>query len=403
MLGAADVFEPSGGFALRAHLLPTTPWPLKSGAQVQFHTGTSETPGRIYLLEGAELQPGESGLAQVRLDHPIVALPGDHYIIRLPSPVATVAGGVVLEAVEQRLKPRREATNERLARIESALGDTAAMVLCALDDAGSAPMAAREVARKLSLTPEETNEALATLEREKNVVPLGAGRLWLSAKGWREGLDRFISSVRDYHEKNPLGVGIARTTLSAGLGLEPMLFDALARSALDQKLVAEEAGGLIRLAEFRPAVSPVEQAIADAMEQALLASPIAPPSRSEVIEAAKMAAQKRGETGGDVLQKVQAVLKRLIEQGTVVAVGSPEMIYHRKGLAQARHILIDELLAKGEALTMDLRDRFGVSRKYAVPLLDFFDHEGLTLRVDNRRRLREAAKRRIEQDRNAFD
>jgi selenocysteine-specific elongation factor len=213
--------------------------------------------------------------------------------------------------------------------------------------------------------------------------------------GWDRCLKRMAEAVRAYHEKNPLGVGVARTALSATLGLDAAIFEALVRAALAEKRLAEESGGLLRLAEFRPALNTVDESVARAIERALLVSPLTPPSRQEVLQAAQQVARAQGAENPGL--KAQAVLKRLLEQGAVVMVEAPELIFHRKGLAQARHVVISNLLPRLEMETPELRDKLGVSRKWAVPLLDYFDKEGLTLRVESRRRLRESARKRLEE------
>jgi len=407
VVAAPDTFQPATLLALRIHHLPTAPRPLKSGAQVQFHTGTSETPGKLHLLDAAAVEPGQSAFAHIRLAEPVVALPGDRYILRLPSPVATVAGGVVLESLvaAPAARPRREAVVPRLRNIESSLGHPVARLLCLLDDAGDAPLSPRDLARRACLPQAEADEILADPEFRNRAVTLGGGRFWMSAERWEQALGRLRQTVRAYHDKTPLGVGIARTALSAALALDPALFEALARAALDQKILAEEPGDLLRLADFRPALNPEDEAAARTIERALLVSPLTPPSRPQVLEeaaktlAARPAAPAAGPakaTAVPPLRKAQAVLARLIEQGIVVVVEQPDLIFHRKAIAQARHVVISNLLEHGDMETPDLRDKLGVSRKYALPLLDYFDREGLTLRVESRRRLREAARRRID-------
>jgi selenocysteine-specific elongation factor len=350
---------------VRFELLADHPKEWPANARVRFHLGASEIIGRLFLLEGTTLAPGESALAQLRLERPAVAARGDRFVIRSYSPSRTVGGGTVIEPVAARR--RRAAGLEQLAIHEE--GSLEARLLQRL--AGEAkPIATAELARAVSEAEASVATALVRLAAEDEVAA-ASGR-WISVARWREARATIERDVRAFIEKHPARYGIMKGELKSALkgAIESALFDPAFESLIDDERL-EQRGERVRPAN-EPWQPPKETlATLEKLEAELEGAGLSVP------EAAAWNA-KLGAAGAEVVA-LGGFLGRLVRVNQDFTYTSAQLESLRAKLAAH--------FAKRPALTMaEFKDIAGVSRKYSVPLLEHTDRVGWTVRVGDERK-----------------
>ncbi len=353
--------------------LPEDDRSFESGARVHVHHGTREVLGRVLLMDAETLRPGESGFAQVRLEEPLAPRYDDRFIVRSYSPVFTIGGGVVLDALPPRRTTLRAHERELL---EALLAHDLSTASTGLLASRAMPMTSAEVAAALGIprpqVADELNRAL--LERLK----VGNETYFVRGDTLEALLAHLEQALTEFHEESPKATGISTAALRERVDrrLAPRLFDAVLEAAVAQGFAVVDKG---QVGHPKASVSALA-AEADAAETllALVAQGgIAPPALPELL------AMSGIEAG--VARKA---LARLVEQGHVVRVSS-DMHFSAGALTELRDALESFLGSRDEgATTSELRTALGISRKYAIPLLEYFDAQGVTKRDGDLRTLR---------------
>jgi len=356
---APGSLAPSTLVSARIDLLPDFPRALASRTRVRVHLGSGEALARVVLLEGESLEPGSSALAQLRLESPIVAARGDRFVLRSYSPMRTLGGGSVLEPLAER---RRRGAVEGL-EVES--GDE--RVLLALRKSSMTPMTPAALAHALEIPEPEVTASLAASDE---VISLPDGRV-LS----RDGLDAARDRIRDecavYGKAYPLRWGPARSELKARVAraLEGPVFELALSGLLEEGAMiahrerVNEAPGRVLVGKHREA--------ADKLIAALDAAGTTPPELAELTPALKM---PPGE--------VQELVGRLLADGDLVRLDA-EFVWSRAAWEKAVAFVRAHFAAKPELSVADVKEGLGLSRKWAVPLLEALDRERVTRREGN--------------------
>jgi len=338
-------------------------WPANT--RVRFHLGASEIIGRLVLLEGEGVAPGASALAQVRLERPTVAARGDRFVVRRYSPSHTVGGGSVIEPVA---KKRRHGALDQLAVRES--GSLEARLLQLVEGEAN-PVSTARLAQVVGESQTVTGAALARLLEEHELVQPLADR-WLSLARWHAAIEVIEREVRGYAEKYPARFGMLKGDLKSGLKivLDAALFD-IAFHAL------EEDGRLeVRSQRVRPADAPWEPP-AKTMEALEKLEAELEATGMSVPDVATWQA-KLGAAAADVTA-LGLFLERLVRVNQELTYTTKQMEALRKQLAVH--------FARRPALSMpEFKELAGVSRKYAVPLMEHCDRVGWTVRVGDERK-----------------
>ncbi len=349
--------------------------PFESGTRVHVNHGTREVLGRVLLMDASALRPGASGLAQLRLEEPIAPRYDDRFIIRSYSPVYTIGGGVVLDALPPRrttLKPHERELLDALLAHDLAHAATGLLASRGL------PMTSAEVAAALGVPRAQVADELnrASLERLK----IGSETAFVTA----EALDASVAAIERellaFHAENPTATGIATLALRDRVDrrLEPRVFDALLGVAVERGVAVSE-GGRVRHPKAAASALADEAAAEAALLPLVEAAGLAPPGVGE------LAAQAGLEPG-----LARKVLGGLAAEQRVVRVTS-DLYFSVDAIHSARDALTAALSAAPAGLTAaELRDVLGVSRKHAIPLLEYFDAQGLTRRDGDLRVLRKS-------------
>ena len=346
---------------------------LESGDRVHVHHGTREVLGRVLFMDGRErLWPGERAYAQVRLEDPLAPRYDDRFIVRSYSPVYTIGGGVVLDALPPRRTHLRDAERELLDALRERDLSTAATGLLA---SRGVPMTSAEVASALGLPRAGVADELnrAKLERLK----LGGETYFVTPEALGHLIETTEAALVRFHEANPLATGIAANALRGSVDrrVQTKVFDAI--------LAMMESHGLVRLTEGQ--VRHPRAAVTALLEEDTALAALAPLLESQGLQPGTVA-ELAAEAGVNV-GVARKALTKLLNAGAIVRLG-PELHFSARAVEEARRRIVEYLEAHGTMLAKDARDITGTSRKYIVPLLEYFDAQGVTKRDGDVRTLR---------------
>jgi selenocysteine-specific elongation factor len=361
-------------FDCRVDLLPSAR-PLKNRSPVHFHSGTAEIEAEIRLLAGTGeteaprrvLPPGNAGYARMVLREPALLLPGDRFIIRMFSPVVTIGGGVVLDLGEHRYRVGEDAAG-RLRILEGR--DPAARVAMLVKESPYG-MGMDELIARTGLARPEMEAAAA-----RNLASFAQPAPWYMDRARLAELQKeVVKTVAAFHRANPLLPGMPRQDLRARIFPDrrgsatapPFLLDA-ALSTVGE-LVAE--GEIVRAGAHKVVLKQDEEQARAAIERAFEKAGLTTPSVAEVL------AQSGVETA-----RARSLLQILLREQRLVRI-SEELVFHRSAIDRLR-----QLLAPRKSTTFTVaafKDWTGISRKYAIPLLEYLDRERVTRRVGEER------------------
>lgn len=350
--------------------------PLLHNSEVKLFLGASEVVARVRLLGLEQLEPGAEGWLQIETQEPVVAVRGDHYILRRPSPSETIGGGVVIDPHPE--KRHKRFSEDVLKNLEALRAGSPEDVLyqAAL---GVEAAAVRDLTAKSRLAAEQADPALANLLEEGRLILLDSSplrsasdQLVTAQPHWQRLSEAAHAAAAAYHQTYPLRRGIPKEELKSRLKVEARLFAALLRRWLEEGSLMQT-GTLIYLPDHQIQFSAGLQARVDQLLQDFASDPYKTPS-------VKDCAARIGEEG----------LNALLDLGVLVQTG-PEVLF-RKQDYDALCKALDETIGLGRLFTVgEFRDLIQTSRKYALAFLEHLDSQGITLREGDGRKLRKPA------------
>jgi selenocysteine-specific elongation factor len=367
------IFSPSVAFDVHVELLPSAPAPIVRRKRIRFHIGTAEVMGYVVLLGRDELQPGQAAFAQVLLERPAFALPGDRFIIRQYSPMLTLGGGEILDGRPERHRRSDPRVPERLEILhESPL---IARIASLIGAAGTRAMDVEELIGRLGLSRDQVERALDELAGEGSVRDIAeTPRVVVAAATLEDAAAVLLKAVREFHQSEPLARGIGREDLkgrtlrNASTLLFRAALDHLADTqqiTLDQDLV-HEYGRVVTLGGE-------EARIREQLETRFRTLGLQAPSADEIIRDLQLDRTP-----------ARKILQLMVKEQTVVKI-SEGMLVDRSALQK----LIDDVRALKPAQTRfgvkEFKELTGLSRKFAVPLLEYLDTQRVTRRVGDER------------------
>jgi len=357
---------------IRLELLLSAP-KLKHRAQVHFHAGTAETVGEIYLYDGTSILPGTSALAHVKLQDEIVLGRGDRFIVRQFSPVVTIGGGAILDPLARR--PARKDTG-RVAYLETLEKGTREEILAALAERNILGVPLQEIVARTEWLENEVRAAAENLAQTKQVRIVALEPLLvLSENAFADICGKLLARVERFHKENSLLSGIAREDLRAGLGkrVRPESFRTALEVLVREKKLALQAE-LVKWPGAEITLTLEEERAKQQIEQTFSKAGLAAPSAKEVF--ALLAIEKA---------HAEKLLQILLREKVLVRV-SPELIFHAAALARLTALLRDYKEAKGERIGVPaFKELTGITRKHAIPLLEYLDRQRLTRRAGDER------------------
>jgi len=357
---------------VRLELLPGSR-ALKHRAQVHFHAGTLETTGEVYLLGTRELRPGGSALGQIRFQDDAVLVGGDRFIVRQFSPVVTIGGGVVLDPLARRFTAKDTGRAQFLATLEMGSNDD---ILRAMAERHILGITAEEIVVRTGWIEEEIRSAAKTLAERKLLDIASDEPLILIAEAlFTEIGKKLLARVERFHKENPLLPGITREELKASLGrrVRPETFSAALLVLLEQRKITLK-GEFIKRTGAEITLAPEELRAQEQITQAFLGAGLAVPSIKEVLAGLKL------ETA-----RAEKLLQILLREKVLVRV-SAELIFHRDALDRLSGLLGQYKKSKGERIGVPaFKELTGITRKYAIPLLEYLDRQRQTRRAGDER------------------
>ncbi len=372
--------QPTQVIDARIEVLASSRSGIRSRQRVRVHIGTAEVLARVNVLNAAgSITPGDSDLVQLRLESPIVAVPGERFIIRSYSPQVTIAGGIVIDAMaaRHRRKDLDDVRKRLLSLVESGL-DAAIQVTTIIETAGQNATTIDDLRVRTGIRREHLDELVAAMLKKGSVV--AAGEYLMYADIYRDLSASAIKAVTDFHRQQPLERGIGLESLRDKVAKHtpsPFFKHLLATLEAENKLIAES--DTVRLANHRSEFSPAERQVRDRLSEIYRAAGFEVPRLEDALTAAA--------TGlGLKPEQTRTVFKTFLNSGEIVKV-TDEFYFLRSE--------IDRLIAmlkahaeKGADRTIDVprfKEIAGVSRKYAIPLLEYFDRERITRRAGDKR------------------
>ena len=380
LLAAPGYFRPSFMMDARLDLLKSCPKPLKNRTRVRLHIGTAEIMARVVLLDKDRLGPGESGLVQLRLETPGVATRSDPFVIRRYSPARTIGGGRVLDGVPRKHGRLEPEVLEMLAALEQE--DPAEVILARLRTSPDEMKSPRGIAAETGLASGMVKEHLDRLEAEGRIrTLLRDDEILVFDRGHWDALEgRTERTLQAFHESHPLRPGLKREELRDILGarVDQILFDTLLADLRDRgRIKMTEA--LLSMASHRIRFSPHQEALSEKLEETLLKEGFSPSGEEELASAL-----------GARRDEVRAVLDAMRSMGKLVRVDE-SALFHARTVEEAKTRLTHYLRERDQVTISEFRDLIGASRKYALPLMNYFDAIRVTERKGDVRVLREDA------------
>ena len=363
VLGAPDTLVASVLVDGTLELLRDAPRPLKARDRVRFHSGTSEVMARVLLLDRAELVPGESSHARFRLERELVALPGDRFVIRSYSPIVTIGGGTLLDVSPPRFKRKAPALLAHLTLLQR--GGDAEVLEEHVRHAGASGVRLDALSGRVPFGPRRLRALLDDLQGTTAIVAID--REWFIHRETRDRLRAAALAVlEEFHRKNPLKGGISREELRGRAGSAGERVFAHVLGGLESEGAVKSEKDKARLASHTVRLSPAQQKIVDRIEAEFRAAGAAPPTP---------------EDPEDELFQLLVADRRLIRV-------KDSLYFHADVLRTIEQRVVALLREKKEIAPADIKDLLGISRKYAIPLLEYFDAQRITQRVGERRVLR---------------
>jgi selenocysteine-specific elongation factor len=375
VLAEPGVLRPTWMADARVRVLADWPKAVKRGARIRFHHGTREVLGRIYPMEGERIAPGQGVPSQLRLEEKVVLVPGDRFVMRSYSPVTTIGGGIIVDTHPVKHRLHDPEALDQFAKLES--GEAAALAAVHLQRAGR-PLSASALAQSSGIPLSIIYEGLEALAVAGPAVTFGEGqaRLYLLRDRYIQLLETTLVALERFHTEKPLAAGMAKETLK-----KQLVPDWDARSAdvfmdaLEKAGAIEAEGRLVRLPGAGASVTSEQESALDSIVVRIQASPFAPPTVSEL--SAEM---------GQPKQATSELLALAEKDGRLVRV-SPELYFSRAAVADIEAKLRASVSPAGITVS-DFKNMLSTSRKYALPLLEYFDRTRVTARVGDVRKLR---------------
>ncbi|HEY7869151.1 MAG TPA: selenocysteine-specific translation elongation factor, partial [Methylomirabilota bacterium] len=356
-------------------LLADAPRPLKTRDRVRFHVGTQEVMARVLPVGRPELAPGETSHARFRLEAPVVALPGDRFVVRSYSPIVTIGGGTVLDIAPPRFKRRGPALAAHLDLLAG--GGPPEVLEEHLKQAGVAGARVADLRARTPFGPALLRGLLDRLQQE--------GRLLAVDREWylhRDASDRLraqtLALLETFHAEHPLRAGISREELRSRVGNAQERVFAQLLTVLESEGLVRSERDQVRLGAHRIRLSAEQDRVVKGLEADFRAAGAAPPSPDEALA-------RWGVKGTEKHELFQI----LVADRTLLRV-KESLFFHAAALRTIQDQLVALLRQKNEIGPADFKDLFGVSRKYAIPLMEYFDAQRVTMRVGERRVLRES-------------
>jgi len=344
---------------------------LKHNTEVKVFIGSAETPAQLRLLGTEKIKQGENAFIQLKLDNPIIAARGDHYVLRLPSPAETIGGGVIIDPHPARFYRRFDEDNlNRLQELYA--GNESDLVVQALRGLGIAT--GSEIVQKSGLSEENVKNIIQNLIAEDRLFVLRASSSLSKSRftlkeNWQDLQYKALEFISDFHQGHPLKAGITREHLRASLKLNQDNFDLIIEHLAQQGDI-KVTGHLIKHQSHTVVFTEAQEKQIAPLLSKFKSQPYTPPDRAEALRYID-----------------ENLFEGLIGSGRLIAV-SENILLTPETFREMQDWVSATIEAKGSLTMAEFRDHYQNSRKYAQAILEYMDSLGFTIRKGDIRTLR---------------
>jgi selenocysteine-specific elongation factor len=378
MAASPDCLQPS--YLLDAHFLylESAKKNYKNRTRVRIHIGTAEIMGRIVLLHDEELEPGSEANVQILLEEQASCWPGDKYVVRSYSPIYTIGGGMVLNGSPRKRKRFREENKEIFSTFRDNNPENIALIH--IRESGYNGLTLEKLAIKMGIFGNRLKKIVQQPLSSRKIILIEQEKQRMVSSAVYEKLEKKLRSVlASYHQKNPLKTGVAKEELRALLSkrLDQRLFQFLLNDLQKKGEIAQDQA-LVRLYDHRVSLKEDEETLRRELETFYKKADLTPPTIKEVNAQFSRYPQ-------DLVKEVLAIMVRDAALSKV----SEGLYFFKPSLENLKKKLVALLVKEGEIDTPAFKEMTGLSRKFSIPLLEYFDKTKITIRVGDKRILRE--------------
>ncbi|HEV8523981.1 MAG TPA: selenocysteine-specific translation elongation factor, partial [Terriglobales bacterium] len=366
VLAVPETFQPARRLDVNLSLLADAK-PLRDRARVHLHAYTFETVAEVILHEGKKVDPGSAALAQLRLQDPTLLLPGDHFIIRQFSPVVTIGGGVVLDTIPVG-KPAKAETVSFLRAVQAR--SLQEVLAARVTRRGRTGLTTAQAVAESGWRPTEIDAAAHALASQRQLVLLG--NTMISAAAFDAAKVQALAAVDAFHRSNPLVPGIGKEELRESISATPQVFAGVLQSLVAGKNL-QLSGELVHAAGRGVVMKDEEAEAKKIIERAFSTAGLKVPALKEVLAGLPVDTAR-----------AQKIVTLLLRDKVLVKI-SDDLVFHRDALDQLRRTIAAHRAKSPRIDVGQFKDLTGVSRKYAIPLLEWLDRERVTRRIGDAR------------------
>jgi selenocysteine-specific elongation factor len=348
---------------------------IKNHQRVRVHLGTTERLGKVILLGAKDkVEPKASTYCQITMTEPLMTLRGDHFIVRDETAQRTLAGGIVIHPWARQHKRNEPDLEAALQLLHS--GDLAQLTEAFLEQSPEFAVSIESIHQFLNLQEDDARQRIEKMKSLRGFSAEGE-KLYTTDNKWQGIKARVLKALKDFHAAHPLVAGMEMEELRGKLpyGLPPKIFRVIIDLLVSEKAAAKE-GNLLRLPTHRIQLGGAEQSLMEKIKKILGEQPMSPPDLKEIEKQL-----------GVTRNRLNEVIRLLERDGTVARVAT-DLYFLSSCVDKVRGVLYRFLTEKGEITAAAFRDLLGSSRKYTIALLEYFDREGMTIRVGDIRRLK---------------
>jgi selenocysteine-specific elongation factor len=358
------------------HFLSSNAKPIRNRTLVRFHTGTSEVLGNLILLDREELSPGENAVAQLRLNHPVALVKEDRFVIRSYSPIRTIGGGEIINPIPQKHKRMKSTIIEGLQNLNNQ--STEEIISFHVNESGYQGISFSDLKLVTNVPEKQLESILQSLLSQKAIIQADKeNRLYIHKNILKKLKADTLNYLDNYHKTHPLKSGMPKEELKTKFPsiLASKLFNLTVNQMIKDGNIAQEEN-TVRLATHTVSLGADQADVRDKILNTYSQTGLQPPYFKELSKSLDIESKR-----------AKDVLMHLVEEGLIVK-AKEELYFHAAAIEALKKRLVEFLDSHGEITTPQFKEMTGASRKYVIPLAEYFDAKNVTLRVGDVRKLR---------------
>lgn len=376
VLSTPEDLKPSYMLDVSVHLLDSNKKPVKNRTRIRFHAGTSEVLGILVLLDRDELAPGKTTVAQLRLDSPVSVVKDDSFVIRSYSPVHTIGGGHILNPIPQKHKGFKPELVRGLQAIDGSKPEE--IIAYHVNESGYTGVSFSDLKIMTNLSEKQLNNDMQGLMSKKTIICFDKeNRFYIHNNNLGKLKKKSFDYLDNYHKSNPLKAGMPKEELKSKFPsvLNSKLFHLMLSQLINDKEIIQEEDS-IHLSSHTVSLGADQSVIRKKILDAYAKSKLTPPYFKELSKTLDIDAKR-----------AKDVLMLLVEEGLILKI-KEDLYFYAEAVNDLKSRLVDHLKLNKEITTPQFKDIALVSRKFLIPLIEYFDSTNVTLRVGDSRKLR---------------